>query len=76
VTNPIKIEPITLIVIVFDSLILMGDRYDCCADESATAKTLDEEGGWLILVGKRLLRAEPLTHQRQRKVPDQPSVLR
>ncbi len=36
----------------------MGDRYDCCADESATAKTLDEEGGWLILVGKRLLRAE------------------
>lgn len=54
----------------------MGDRYDCCADESATAKTLDEEGDWLILVGKRLLRAEPLTHQRQRKVPDQPSVLR
>ncbi|MEN4168403.1 hypothetical protein [Serratia marcescens] len=47
---------------------LMGDRYGCYAGESATAKTLDEDGVWLILVEKRLLRAEQLAHQRQSKI--------
>jgi len=30
-------------------------------------QTLDGDGVWLILVGKRLLRAEQLAHQRQSK---------